>query len=319
MDADALLAKLLADQHGLILRSQAHALGITDDTIKWRLNRGHWRRVFPGLYATFSGAPTDEQRMIAASLHGGADAQVTGVAALRWHGLRYLPDDERVHILIPNGPRRTSRGFVVAARTNRPDPRPFRRPPLEICSLARAGADAARAGYCRRDVRAFLSEMVQRRLTTVSRLDEEWRAGPRQGSKLLGSVLGELRDGVRSAPEAEFRDLLRTSTILPPIVWNPTLVAADGRRLPRPDGWLEDVGIALETDSDEHHTSPADVRRTRERHNRLAAHGVLTMHFSPRDIRATPQEVLRTIEDAYLRRPRGFTGVRAVDDPARVS
>jgi hypothetical protein len=309
---DDLLGQLLAAQQGLILRGQALALGLTDEAIAWRVSRGFWRRIFRGLYATFPGAPSDAQRLIAAALLGGPGAQITGVAALRWHGLRYLPDDQRVHVLTRLGPRRVSRGFVVLARTGRPDPQAARQPMFEVCSVARAGADAARAGYSRRDVRAFLSETVQRRRTTVDRLDAEWRAGPVRGSKQLGAVLAEVRDGVGSAPEAELRALTQTSLILPEIFWNPVLVGTDGSRLPSPDGWIADVGLALEVDSNEFHTTADDLRRTRERHNRLATYGILTVHFAPREIREEPQSVLAMIESAYCERPRGFTGAHAL-------
>ncbi|GAA3397913.1 hypothetical protein [Cryptosporangium minutisporangium] len=181
-----------------------------------------------------------------------------------------------------------------------------------MCSLARAGADAARAGYARRDVRAFLSEIVQRRRATVEQLDAEWRGGPIRGSKVLGAVLAEVRDGVRSAPEAELRELTGLSVILPPIHWNPLLTGADGSRLPSPDGWIEDVGLALEVDSDEFHTALDDLRRTRERHNRLGTYGILTLHFTPREIREEPQRVLATIESTYRERPRSFIGAHAM-------
>ncbi|GAA3384795.1 type IV toxin-antitoxin system AbiEi family antitoxin domain-containing protein [Cryptosporangium minutisporangium] len=309
MDSDAALAQLLAVQQGLILRRQARDLGLTDRAIAWRIAQGDWRRVFPGLYATFAGAPTEEQRLIAATLYGGPGTQITGVAALRWHGLRYLPDEPWVHVLKPGGCWKDSRGFVVVTRTKRPDSYPVLRPAFEVCSLARAGADAARAGYSRRDVRAFLAEMVQRRRVTLEQLDAELRNGAVRGSKLLRRVLDEVRDGVGSAPEAELRELTGRSRILPPIRWNPVLVAADGTPLPSPDGWIEEVGLALEMDSDEFHTSLDDLRRTRDRHNRLATCGILTLHFSPWEIRHEPRRVLATIEAAYRGRPAGFTGV----------
>ncbi|SHN38474.1 type IV toxin-antitoxin system AbiEi family antitoxin domain-containing protein [Cryptosporangium aurantiacum] len=306
-----LLRQLLAAQQGLILRRQALELGLTDEAIAWRIHRGLWRRVVRGLYATFPGPPSDRQRLVAANLLAGEGAQITGVAALRWHGLRYLPDDQRVHVLTPLSPRRLTRSIVVLIRTTRPDPHAIHRPQFDVCSVARAGADAARSGYSERDVHAFLCEMVQRRRTTVDRLDAEWRAGPVGGSKLLGTVLSALRDGVLSAPEAELRMLTGASLVLPEICWNPVLVGADGRTLPIPDGWIQDVGMALESDSDEFHTTVEDHRRTRDRHNLLATYGILTLHFSPREIRDRPRHVLATLENAYLQRPHGFTGAHA--------
>ncbi|MFG1924769.1 type IV toxin-antitoxin system AbiEi family antitoxin domain-containing protein [Cryptosporangium sp. NPDC048952] len=312
MDPGAALAELLVAQQGMLLRSQALASGLTDRAIAWRLARGLWRRIYPGLYATFTGPPTPEQRTVGASLLAGKGAQITGVAALRRHGVRYLPSDDRVHVLVPLATRRVSRGFVVIVRTSRPDEHALHRAPLEICSLPRAAADAARAGYSRRDVRAFLAELLQERRVTVDQLDAEWRQGPVRNSKLLGEVLSEVRDGALSAPEAELRALASTSTVLPPILWNPTLRADDGTRLPSPDGWIQDVGLALEMDSDEFHSSVDDQQRTRERAQLLATYGILTLSFSPREIRKAPRRVLATIEGTYRERPRGFTRARGV-------
>ncbi|GAA3384332.1 hypothetical protein [Cryptosporangium minutisporangium] len=304
-------ADLVELQSGLVLRSQALACGLSRDAIAWQLQRGSWQRVLTGLYATFTGTLSEHQRLQAAALYGGPGAQITGAAALRKRRLRYAPSDPRVQILVPPPARRTSRGFVLVTSTKRPDLHPRLHPAMEICSVARAGADAARSGYALRDVRAFLTEMVQRRMTTVAALTEEALRGPKAHSGTLRRVVAELRAGVRSAPEAELREVVRRSRMLPLVRWNPTLTASDGTRLPSPDGWIQDAGLALESNSYEFHASPQDWRRTYERHNRLAAHGVQTLHFTPRDVREDPEYVLATIEKAYLERQRGFTAVTA--------
>ena len=241
--------ELVERQLGLILRGQALAAGLTDGAIQWRIGRGLWQRVTFGLYATFNGPLTDEQRLVAAALYGGPGAQITGAAALRWHGVRYVPADPRIHVLVLSPARRTSHAFVEVIRTSRPDPHARLRPAMEVCSIARAAADAARAGYRLRDVRAFLAEIIQRGLTTIPMLEDELRGGPRTGSKLLRDVLSELKAGIRSAPEAELRIVMKSSVVLPQVRWNPTLVAVDGTRLPSPDGWIQEVGLALELNS----------------------------------------------------------------------
>ncbi|WP_084741051.1 type IV toxin-antitoxin system AbiEi family antitoxin domain-containing protein [Cryptosporangium aurantiacum] len=305
------LSGLIERQSGLLLRSQANAAGVTDDAIRWHIARGEWQRVLKGLYATFSGPPTEEHRLIAATLYGGEGTQITGAAALRRHGVRYAPDDRRVHILVPLERRRSHRGFVIVTRTARPDQHPRLLPAMEICSVARAGADAARAGYPLTEIRAFLAEIVQRRLAPLSAFERELAEGSTAHSAVLRRVVAELKDGVRSAPEAEMRDVVALSSVLPPVQWNPRLIAADGTVLPTPDGWIQDVGLALETDSKEFHTSPVDWQRTLERHNLLARYGIMTLHFTPREIREHPEKVLATIEQTYRERPRGFRGAQA--------
>lgn len=311
MRGEESFSELLDRQLGLVLRHQATTAGLTEDAIRWRLARRSWQRVLPRVYATFTGALSDDQRLVAAALYGGPGSRITGVAALRWHGVRYLPKEKRIHVLVPSPHRRSSQGFVVVMKTNRPDQYSKLRPAMEICSLARAGVDAARSGYSQREVRAFLADIVQRNLASVSMLEEERRLGPKARSALLCQVLAELKDGVRSAPEAELRTVVRSSKILPPVRWNVRLAANDGKRLPTPDGWIQEVGIALEQNSREFHASPDGWHRTLDRHTKLAAYGVLTLHFTPQQVRDDPAGVLALIERAYLQRPRGFTGVVA--------
>jgi hypothetical protein len=309
------LGDVVRRQDGLLLRRQALRAGVTITAIRWRLARGRWQRVLPGLYATFTGALTEDQRLIAAALYSGEGAQITGAAALRWYGLRYGPPVRRIQVLVPSTTQRASRDFVAILRTTRLDPQSRLRPAMEVCSVARAAADAARCNQSLREIRAFIGEAVQRRLTTLPELVDELREGPKAGSALFRRVLTDLGAGVRSAPEAEFRDLMSRSKVLPKILWNPKLETLDGKvHLPTPDGWIQEVGLALEVDSREHHASPEGWERTMERHNLLAAHGILTLHFTPRDIRDKAAHVLDRVEHAYLER-RGATAprVRSVD------
>jgi len=70
----------------------------------------------------------------------------------------------------------------------------------------------------------------------------------------------------------------------------------------RPDAWWPDFGVAVEMDSREWHLSPEDWERTMRRHARLTALGILVLHFSPRQIRDEPDQVLATIRAALASR-----------------
>jgi hypothetical protein len=297
------LRATISSQSGIVTRSQLHVAGeLSDQSIWWRIRSGRWQPVLPGVYATFTGKLTASQLTVAASLYGGPDAQIGGAQALRWHGFRYAPNDPQIHLLVPHTRRRRSYGFVVVERTHRLDCDPKRRGPVAFCGVARAVADVCRRSSSLQDARAVVAESVQRGKITVSALLDELGNGPVRGSALLRRCIAEIAGGVRSAPEAEARELLARSRILPAILWNPRLQAADGTVLPTPDGWVTTVGIALEIDSREYHTSPADWRRTLERHNILARHGVLVLHFTPAQLRTEPATVLDTVEHAYLER-----------------
>jgi len=294
--------RLLREQHGIVRHDQLTELGLTRSALRWRLAKGQWREVLPRVYATFTGALNDDQRIIAARLYAGGDAQVAGLTALGLHGLRYAPRDRLVHFLIPHARRVASVGFARIHRTTRLDRWPMRNGGAAICRPARAVVDAARLCADHRAVRAMVAEVVQRRLATVDELATELKAARRNGSAALRRAVAEVAAGTRSLPEAELRGALSESTVLPAIPWNPRLVTTGGAALPTPDGWLDDVGIALEVDSREYHLSPDDWERTMARHNLLAQHGALVMHFTPSQIRHAPSEVRRTVEQAYVER-----------------
>ncbi|MFU8851925.1 hypothetical protein ACNAW0_13210 [Micromonospora sp. SL1-18] len=180
-----------------------------------------------------------------------------------------------------------------------------------VCSPARAVVDAARGLRHLRPVRAILAEAVQRGFTDLSLLDEEIHRARRSRTALIRKAFSEVVAGTRSAPEAELRDCLTGSPVLPEVLWNPRLLTADGRTLPTPDGYLADAAVALEVDSQEYHFSPGDWARTLDRHNELSRLGVLILHFTPAQIRREPARARRTVEDAYAAR-RGLGAVVGV-------
>jgi hypothetical protein len=171
-----------------------------------------------------------------------------------------------------------------------------------VCSVARAVADAARSLDDLRQVRAIVAESVQRRLTTVVALRRELEAAATHRTRLLRMALNEVDAGTRSAPEAELARELAGSRILPSVHWNVALVASDGSSLPVPDGWIDESGIALEVDSREFHLTPEGWQRTMRRHNELAAHGALVLHFTPSEIRRGRGRVRQIVERAHTGR-----------------
>ncbi|HEY8474784.1 MAG TPA: hypothetical protein VIL37_19465 [Natronosporangium sp.] len=303
--------RILRDHHQIVHIRHLPALGVTPAALRWKVQSGRWQRVLPRVYATFTGKLSEQQRLIAAWLYAGPAAQIAGVSALRMHGLRYLPPApaHEVHVLVPYRQRVRSVRFVRVHRTTDVDRRAISNGVLKVCHPARAVADAARTCRSLAAVRAMVAEVVQTDLATVGQLQRELGRGRRNGSRLLRTALAEVADGVRSTAEAALRTVLRRSRILPAIVWNPVLVAADGSRLPTPDAWIDEVGLAVEVDSREYHLAPADWQRTLHRHNQLAQHGAQVLHFPPSQIYGEAGAVLHTVEQTYLERRR--SGARA--------
>lgn len=323
-------------QNAILTRDQLRELGVGRAALRWRLSTGQWQEVLPGVYATFNGPTDNAHRLQAAVLYGGPGAMITAAAACRISGLKYVPADDRITVLIPDTSRRSDAAFVRVARSRRlpelarraipgPTGPAWARPSISAAPVFRAVLDLARelgtemnrelprrpngepylvtrsaqVFYVQalNNVRAVLCESVQRGLATISELQGELDEGPRRGSGLARRALADADAGCRSAPECELRDLVRTSSVLPEPLWNAPL---PGLRHVIPDGCLAAARLLLEVESIEWHRFGDAPERTEQRRALLASHGWTVYPVSPRRLRADPQVVLQEIEEAYL-------------------
>ncbi len=251
---------------------------------------------------------------MAALLYAGPASVITGPAALSHHRIRG-PAAEHIDVLLPDSRRRRDAAFVRLHRTSRMPDRVWRFGPLRYALPARAVADAARDLDSLRDVRAVVADAVQRRSCEVMQLYEELRAGPKIGSAMLREALTDVAGGIRSAAEGDLKDLLAKSG-LPLPLFNPMVYAGEVF-VAMPDAWWPELGIAIEVDSREWHTSPEDHASTLARGRRMAVHQMIILRFTPKQIRTAPAEVIadirRTLEAARGRPPLNLRTVPAAE------
>ena len=309
-DKQALLA-LLRKQHGVIAREQALSCGMSLSMLSYRSRAGGpWPVILPGVYLTHTGPVAVDQREMAALLYGGPDSVLTGAAALRRFGLAG-PRTALVDVLVPAGAQKRDAGFVRIHRTTRL-PEPFgAEGGVRFAFPPRAVADAARGLTDIGDVRAVVAGAVQRGKCPVGPLRYELDNGSRRGSALLRRALAEVADGARSAAEADLHAAIRRAR-LPMPMFNPRLFA--GRVfIASPDCWWPDAGVAAEVDSREWHLSPRDWEETLARHARMSAHGIIALHFTPRQISAKRDVVITAIRSAITAgRNRPLPQIRAL-------
>ena len=299
------LGELLDQQFSVASRGQLLDLGMKDSAMQWRVRAGGpWQALLPGVYLSLTGAPNLLQKEMAALLYAGPGSLITGPVALMHHGMRGPGMLETVDVLVPAGKRRLSSGFVRVHRTARMPSQIVCSGPVRLVVVSRAVADTARLLSEVRDVRAVVADAVQRGRCTVAELAGELGEGPIRGSATFRSVLTEVTEGIRSTAEGDLRGLIRTAR-LPMPLFNASLYVGD-TFLARPDAWWPEPGVAVEVDSREWHLGPEDWDRTRVRHDLMCAAGIFPLHFSPRQIRREPAEVVRMIKDALdrgLQRP----------------
>jgi hypothetical protein len=84
---------------------------------------------------------------------------------------------------------------------------------------------------------------------------------------------------------------------LPMPEFNPRLYAGE-EFIGSPDAWWQYAGVAGEVDSNEYHLSPEDHERTLARDRRMRMYGINVLHFTPRQIRTQPGEVIAAIRAA---------------------
>jgi very-short-patch-repair endonuclease len=298
--AMAAVAEVLRKQHHVITRRQALVCGLTKDMLSSRTRSGGpWQRVMPGVFLAVTGTPTRDQRETAALLYAGPASTISGWAALRRYGLR-VPATDQVDVLIPAGRRRLSSGFVVLHYTRRvPDPVCYEGP-IQFVLPARAVADTARWLDDLGSVRTVVASAVQKRLCLIEQLAVELRDGSMQGSAHFRTALAEVVAGIRSVVEAELRRLILRGR-LPEPMFNARLLVGD-ELIAIADVWWPDFGVVVEADSKEWHLLPEDWEQTMARHARLTALGILVLHFTPRQIREQPEQVLQTIRQTLINR-----------------
>jgi hypothetical protein len=233
---------------------------------------------------------------MAALLYAGPGSVITGPAALRSHHIRTELADT-VDVLVPSRRQRRDTNFVRLHRTSRMPGRIWEAGPVRYVMPARAVADAVRAMTSLRDVRAVVADAVQRDTCTIKTLATELSQGPNKGSALFREALADVADGIRSAAEGDLRDLLARSG-LPMPLFNPWLYDEHGTFVARPDAWWPELGIAVEVDSKQWHTSPEDHAKTLARGRRMARYQIVVLRFTPRQIRSQPAEVRNDIKAA---------------------
>jgi len=298
------LAALAAKQHGVVARAQALQSGMTERVLDYRIRgAGPWQVLLPGVYLTYTGRPDDEARELAALLYAGPQSVLTGAAALRRHELARqrdsVPIGDRigaVDVLVPLATQRSDAGYVRLHRTARLPEGFCVAGEVRFALPPRAVADAVRPMTNLSDVRAVVAEAVQRRRCSISHLAGELAAGPAWGSSLFRRALTEVAEGIRSAAEGDLRDLIVRAG-LPTPLFNPRLLVGQDF-LAMPDCWWPESGVAAEADSRAWHFSPDDWEQTMARHARMSAHGIVVLHFPPRQIRYQRQQVASIIRQA---------------------
>lgn len=298
MELPAELAPLIRSQWGLVTRAQALDAGVTDAALRWAVGRG-WEIVLPSVMHVDRSPMRLSQQMLAALLYASPTGLVAGATAAWWYGLRHVPNPRVIQVDVAAPAKSRLVRWAEFRRTTVPEGRPRTAGPLRFVSPERAVVSAARQAGAH-DCPALVIESVQRRLCRLERLAHENDLLGRRGSAQVGSAIREAAIGVWSVPELRLVRLVDRSPVLPPMWCNPELIdEATEQSLISPDGWFDDVGMAVMVHSRQYHDGPS-FEATIESDGVLASFGVTVVGLTPRSIERDPDLVLRRVERAYL-------------------
>jgi hypothetical protein len=119
--ADRILDRdLLTLQDGTLTRAQALYMGLTDKAISARLQSGRWQRLYPGVYAAFSGDPGRSAWLWAAVHSAGPAAVLSHQTAAEIYGLAGVSGPSQlVHLTVPSGIHVVRRAGVALHHSRR--------------------------------------------------------------------------------------------------------------------------------------------------------------------------------------------------------
>lgn len=305
------LRALLGRQQHLMTRQQARDGGLTESAIRWGLERS-WHSVLPGVIHVLRNALTRDQKIIAALLYAGEHAVAHGATAATWYGLGCADDHGIVRVLVPRNYATRQCRWVRVRRSSVPFDHHVDGP-RRFVNVQRAVVEAARDAAGPEDAEAVVIEAVQRRLATLEGLASLNDRLGRRGSSLATRALAAAAVGTWSVPEAGLYRLCASSRVLPEMWCNPDLFGIDDRRLITPDGWLDDVGLALMVHSRRWHDGQRWAT-TVERDGDLVSQGVRVLPIAPTSVAREPRRVLAVVETTYrsARAMGGRANVRAV-------
>ena len=304
-DISPRLRELARYQAGVIGRRQAVQVGMSNNGIASKITSGRWRRIHPGVYATFTGPITRDAHLWAALLHAGKGAQLSHETAAE---ILRLTDQRSalIHVTIP-AERRVDpvRGVVVHRSSYLESGWRFARgiPPHTMTEETITDLVDAAAKFD--DAVGWITAGFQRNLVGEARLRQvmaarkklRWR-GP------MDEVISMAAAGTHSALEYRYDQDVERAHGLPPARRQVPFVKPDGTRGYR-DRYYDQYGLVIELDGKRFHGEDQSDRDRRRDNNAAATTGA-TLRYGWDDVTRTPCETAAQLFAAL--RARGYQG-----------
>jgi very-short-patch-repair endonuclease len=304
-DLPTRLRAVADNQAGVVSLSQILKAGLTRGIVTSRLRRGSWQRVYPGVYAVFSGELNREAGLWAAVLYAGPGAMLSHQTAAELWQLTDGPSS-LIHVTVPSTRRVRRRPGLTIHLSARAGAtlHPARIPPrtriedtvIDLWMTARSLDEAV----------GWITSSLGRRLTTQDKLREAVQARVRLPRRTqLAELLSPDAAGIHSVLEYRYvRYVERPHGLVG--AKRQVRVRRDGRTEYR-DQLYAAYGTAVELDGRAAH--PGDTRwKDIRRDNAAAALGITTLRYGWRDVTGTPCRVAAQIAEVLA--ASGYNGAR---------
>lgn len=280
VDQGALKATL-REQCGVISRRQALDAGVTRGAIREHLRSGRWQRIYPGVYATFSGELPRMARLWSVVLAAGPGAALSHGTAAELLGLtdRTSPI---IHVMVPHERRVVAMpGVAVHRRRDLARLRhPAQRPPRT--RVEETIIDLAQDEPALEDAYGWLARGVGAGLTRTDRLIEALKRRTRvRRRRLLMEGLGDVASGCRSVLELAYLNRVERAHGLPS-GQRQARVTRGGRRNYL-DVLYRDFRTAVELDGEAVHPYSARFKDAR-RDNAGVLDGLAPLRYGTADV-----------------------------------
>lgn len=298
--ADLRLAKVAAEQRGIVRRADAARAGVTDRDVDRLLEVGLLVVVHPGVYRHAAVVPDETAGLLAAVWAAGRTAVASHRSAAWLWELRDVPR-WRPEVTVP-GRTRKPVSRVTVHRTDRLDPPDVTSARgVPVTTVARTLLDLGGVTDVP-VVRQATQDAVIRRLVApedlLCVLERVGRRGRRGTAALRTVVEGASLDArLESRLEQELFELLLRCQVPPPVPQH-ELRCVDGRRVRLDFAWPEQR-VAVEADGRRWHATSADFERDRIRGNSITGSGWALYRFGWADVRERRAGVVAAVHRAF--------------------
>lgn len=310
----ALGAELGRSSHGVVSARELRDAKADMSVVARLVAGGTWTRLWRGMYSTGTHPPGPLARAHAAVKHAGLrhpDARpaprvvVSGLAGARALAMRWVPESDRVQVLVGPGVQRGSTSQVLVRRAaDVATVSTWNWGGLPVADPARLVVDGTRECRSLQDARGLVLGAVADEWADPDRLLALLDAGAVGGTAWARRAARDAQRGAASPPEAELVDDLIGCGY--PFHVNPE-VRVRGRFVGVVDVYLVGTGVGAEVDSKERHGEQEALDDTLGRHEHASRSGLTLVHVTPTRYRADPAAFrARLFEAVADRRRRGL-------------